>query len=192
MEATVKRLLRIPVTLLFLTALVVACRETLPTDAGVVSSDAVVEYEAATFNSVTDRVSVGGADICEAIGEPTGCNANFSLTARKMDDESVKGQWQDTLDDGEVIHVAIDCLKVVDNWAILGGKITQWKLRGVDVDVAGRRALTAVVDNGTSANDTADEIGYTVIGQFGPFACTFGIPDDFRLNDLTHGQVTIR
>ena len=133
---------------------------------------------------------MGGADICEAIGQPTGCNANFSLSARAYDDGSVKGQWQDALGGGAAIHIAIDCLKVVDNWAILGGVITHGTSSSCE-DVTGRRALTAVVDNGRSANDPADRIGYTVIGQFGPFACTFGEPDDFLLNDLTNGQVTV-
>jgi len=41
-----KRLLRIPVAFLLLTAFVVACQETVPTDSGVASSDAVVEYDA--------------------------------------------------------------------------------------------------------------------------------------------------
>jgi len=41
-----KRLLRIPVAFLLLTAFVVACQETVPTDSGVALSDAVVEYDA--------------------------------------------------------------------------------------------------------------------------------------------------
>jgi len=41
-----KRLLRIPGAFLLLTAFVVACQETVPTDSGVALSDAVVEYDA--------------------------------------------------------------------------------------------------------------------------------------------------
>jgi hypothetical protein len=41
-----KRLFRIPVAFLLLTAFVVACQETVPTDSGVALSDAVVEYDA--------------------------------------------------------------------------------------------------------------------------------------------------
>jgi len=127
------QLFRIPVTFLLLTAFVAACQETLPTDSGVSSSDAIVEYDAATFNSVTDRVSVGGADICEANGEPTGCDANFSLTARTNSDGTASGQFHDQLIDafGSVavsLHGTVDCLEVEGNQAWISGVLT----KGVD------------------------------------------------------------
>jgi len=141
---------------------------------------------------VVHRVSMGGADICEATGRPTGCDANFSLIAIQRADGSVTGQWQDTFrpGGGTGIHVSIDCLNVVDNWAIVGGVITHGTTENGE-DVSGQRALTAVVDIGTSANDPMDQIGYSVIGAGGPFACMHLVPGQFLLNDLTHGQVKV-
>ena len=55
---------------------------------------------AAGAHGVVNHVSVGGADVCEALGLPTGCDANFSLTATMKADGSVKGQWQDTFAGG--------------------------------------------------------------------------------------------
>ena len=61
---------------------------------------------------VLHHASMGGADICEAIGLPTGCDANFSLTAKMKDDGGVSVQWQDTFRPvgGEGIHVASSIL----------------------------------------------------------------------------------
>ncbi len=138
---------------------------------------------------VIHRVSVGGADICEALGLPTGCDANFSLVAIEKADGRISGQWQDTFSGGgEGIHVAVDCINVVGNGAVIGGVITHGTLFGVDV--SGLRALTAVVDNGTSANDLPDQISFAFIDV--NIDCSDLIPDDFQLIDLTHGQVKVR
>lgn len=144
------------------------------------------------FNSsgVVDRVSVGGADVCEALGLPTGCDANFSLAAHDKADGSVEGQWQDTFaGGGEGIHIAIDCLNVVGNGAVVGGVITHGTAGGVDV--SGQRALTAVVDNGTSANDPADQISFSFFPT-GALSCTVLVPGNFPLFALANGQVTVR
>jgi hypothetical protein len=138
---------------------------------------------------VIHHVSAGGADICEALGLPTGCDANFSLTANQQADGSVNGQWQDTFaGGGEGIHVAIDCLNIVDNGAVMGGVITHGTAGGVDV--SGQRALTAVVDNGRSANDPADQLSFSVFPA-GP-SCDVLSPGNFPLFNLAHGQVTVR
>ncbi len=114
----------------------------------------------ANADGVAHHVSLGGADICEALGLPTGCDANFSLVAVEKADGSVKGQWQDTFAGGlEGIHVAVDCVNVVANAAVIGGVITHGFAGGVDV--TGQRALTAVVDNGTSANDAPDQLTFS-------------------------------
>ena len=49
---------------------------------------------------VVTHISVGGADACEALGFPTGCDANYSLTARVDADGTARGQWQDTFSGG--------------------------------------------------------------------------------------------
>ena len=182
---------RMTATFFLLTALGAACQETIPTDSGVSSNDAIVEYDGATYSSVTDKVSVGGADICEALGQPTGCDANFSLSARKYDDGSVKGQWQDTFGFGATgfIHVDIDCLHVVGNFAVLAGVITNGNANGVDL--TGQRALTAVMDNGTSANDPADQLSFSFFPTGGT-SCNGLVPGNFPLFNLAHGQVKVR
>ena len=134
------------------------------------------------------HVSLGGADICEASGLPTGCDANFSLVANEFADGSVGGQWQDTLvGGGEGIHVAVDCLNVVGNGAVIGGVITHGTSLGVDV--SGQRALTAVVDNGTTSNDTPDQLSFSFFPTGG---CGTLVPTNFPLNNLGRGQVKVR
>lgn len=141
---------------------------------------------------VVHFVSAGGADLCEATGRPTGCDANFSLVAHQRADGSVTGQWQDTFDGGRLgIHVAIDCLKVVGNGAVISGMITHGVSEVSGEDVGGQQALTAVVDNGTSAKDPLDQIGYAIIGGT-PGRCNRVPLGSFLLEDLTHGQVIVR
>ncbi len=138
--------------------------------------------------AVIHHASLGGADICEALGLPTGCDANFSLVANQHADGSVKGQWQDTFaGGGEGIHVAIDCLNVVGNGAVIGGVITHGTAGGVDV--SGQRALTAVVDNGTTSNDTPDQLSFSF---FPTGSCGGLVPTNFELIPLTHGQVKVK
>ncbi len=139
---------------------------------------------------VVHHVSMGGADICGALGLPTGCDANFSLVANERADGSVSGQWQDTFPGGgEGIHVAIDCLNVVGNGAVIGGVITHGTALGVDV--SGQRALTAVADMGTSSNDPPDLLSFSFFPT-GALSCTALVPTNFPLLPLTHGQVVVR
>ncbi|MDX1617440.1 MAG: hypothetical protein R3224_01550 [Balneolaceae bacterium] len=141
----------------------------------------------ANSKKVVHRASLGGADICEALGQPTGCDANFSLVAIERADGSVSGQWQDTFGGaGEGVHVAVDCMNVVGNGAVIGGVITKGTSGGVDV--SGQRALTAVVDNGTSANDAADQLSFSFFPTGG---CGNLVPANFPLFDLAHGQVKV-
>ena len=142
---------------------------------------------------VVHFVSAGGADNCEAKGNPTGCDANFSLVAHQRADGSVTGQWQDTFAGGGLgIHVAIDCLRVVGNAAVISGVITHGVSEETGGDVSGQQALTAVVDNGTSANDPLDQIGYSIFGPWNPGLCNRHDLEEYTLEDLTHGQVKVR
>ena len=136
------------------------------------------------------HVSVGGADICEALGLPTGCDANFSLVAIEKADGSVSGQWQDTFifdrDDpglirGVPVHVTIDCINVVGKEAWVSGVVTGGAFTGL-------LAITRVADNGKSANDPLDQISFISQDIFG--GCQ--AEPDLPLIDLTHGQVTVK
>jgi len=143
----------------------------------------------ASAGGVAHHVSLGGADICEAVGLPTGCDANFSLVAVQKADGSVRGQWQDTFAGGlEGVHVAVDCVNVVGNGAVIGGVITHGFAGGVDV--SGQRALTAVVDNGTSANDPPDQISFSFFPT-GSADCNAFIATNFPLFNLGRGQVKV-
>jgi hypothetical protein len=140
-------------------------------------------------NPVVHRVIAGGNDIC-APGN-AGCDANFSLVAIEKADGTVSGQWQDAYGGGfGGIHVAVDCLKIVGNAAVIGGVITHGNFLGDDV--SGQAAITAVVDNGTSANDPPDQHSF---GFFGfppdPTRCARNDPFGFPLLDLTPGQVKV-
>jgi len=139
-------------------------------------------------NAVVQHVSVGGADICEAVGLPTGCDKNFSLSANVKGDGSVTGGvWQDAWEGSPGVHVSLDCVNVVGNGAVVGGEITN---KG---PLQGFRALTAVVDNGTSANDNYDQISFVnPPGFLGFRTCDELTPADFFLFDLVNGQVKVR
>jgi hypothetical protein len=179
------RYLSVTSLLLLLVMSVTGCSdEAAPTDSYNENQSGVLSK-----NPVIHRVSVGGADVCEALGLPTGCDANFSLVAIQKEDGSVSGQWQDTFPGGSGgIHVAVDCMEIVGNGAVISGVITHGNFNGVDV--SGQRAITAVVDNGTSANDPADQLSFSFFPD--NTDCTTVIPGNFPLFALAHGQVKVR
>jgi len=148
---------------------------------------------------VIHRVSIGGADICEALGAPTGCDANFSLVAFEYADGSVSGQWEDSFGHGNgSIHVTVTCLSVVGNQAWVSGVIKHPKA------FAGVPVLTRMSDNGTSANDPPDEISFSFFNPMlngVPLTCSTnpkvrtnaaGDNVPIPLITLTHGQVKVR
>lgn len=138
---------------------------------------------------VVHHVSVGGADICDALGQPTGCDQNYSLSANvKADGTITGGIWRDTWPGGQNgPHVALDCVNIVGNGAVVGGIIIN---KG---PLEGFRALTAVEDNGTSSSQPYDRISFlNPPGLHDFLPCTELSPDDFALFDLVNGQVQVR
>jgi hypothetical protein len=111
-------------------------------------------------------------------------------------DGSVSGQWQDSFGHGDGgVHIAVDCLTVQGNAAIVGGVVTD--ATGYDVSPVGWRAFTAVVDNGKSAKDPPDQISYSYIGatypgEPGDCEVSFQFFYNDRLFDLPQGQVTVK
>ncbi len=77
---------------------------------------------------------------------------------------------------------------MVGNGAVVGGVITHGF--GGFEEFEGERALTAVVDNGTSANDPADQLSFSFF-PVGDLTCDPFSPADFPLFDLAHGQVKV-
>ena len=166
---------RLPITLAALAMFTVACAEqpaTAPASSVMLSPG----------NGVQHRVSVGGHDADAIPGDK-----NFSLIALQHGDGSVTGQYIDMFGAGTTTggyHVDVDCLEVVGNKAWIGGVITKGDLNGTDV--TGRRALTAVEDNGKSANDPPDRISYSYVTTV-PCTARRGLP----MLTMTDGQVTV-
>jgi len=135
--------------------------------------------------AVVNHLSVGGADVCEALGLPTGCDANLSIQANVHADGSVSGQWQDTFGGAggtpaTPIHVSVDCVNIIGNQAWVSGVVTGGIFTGTPV-------ITRMADNGTSKNDPPDQIGFIRVDGFG--GCQAAPPLGlFNPN----GQVTIR
>jgi hypothetical protein len=116
--------------------------------------------QASVGSKVVHSASAGSPDICSAVGDKPGCDANFSLTAIQYADGSVTGQWVDRtshVNGGGGVHVAVNCLNVIGNRAYISGVITQG-----NSDQIGQLALTKVVDNGSSTKDPPDEISVTI------------------------------
>jgi len=124
---------------------------------------------------VVHHASAGGGDACSQ----GGCDANFSLVANQHADGSVSGQWQDTWYGGTPIHVTLDCLYVTGNEAWVSGVVTGPVYPGFPV-------IARVVDNGTSANDTRDQISWLLLDSYG--GCTAA--PDLPIYDMI-GQVKV-
>jgi hypothetical protein len=140
---------------------------------------------AAATGPVLHRVTAGGPDACEALGLKPGCDGNFSLVATEYADGSVKGQYTDRFANGNGFHAVIDCVSVVGNEAWVSGVIISGSFDGFDL--TGLPVAARLADNGTSANDPADQISFSIIGD--PTPCTDHAPYD--LFDLPQGQVRV-
>ena len=141
---------------------------------------------ASAQSPIVNRVSVGGPDACAFFGFPhPGCDANFSLSAKRYADGTASGQYTDRFAKGDGFHAVIDCLVVVGNTAWISGVITHGTAGGTDL--AGLPVATRVQDNGTSAKDPSDKISFSVIGD--PRPCTAMLP--YVLFDAPDGQVKV-
>lgn len=136
---------------------------------------------------IVHEVHAGGPDVCEPLGLPLGCDANFSLVAFEFADGSVKGQWTDRFPSGDGFHAAVDCVSVDGNQAWLRGVITKGSREGIDL--AGQPVFTSVRDNGTSANDPPDQISISFIGV--GLDCHTQ-PSDIPLFDVPQGNVVVK
>jgi hypothetical protein len=148
--------------------------------------------QASVGSQVVHSASAGSPDICSSVGDKPGCDANFSLTAIQYANGSVKGQWVDRasqVNGGGGVHVAVNCLNVIDNRAYISGVITQG-----NSDQIGQLALTKVVDNGHSQKDPPDEISITINFPGLDVDCN-GAPafdDVIPLFAIPQGQVVVR
>ena len=147
---------------------------------------------------VAHRVSAGGPDACIAFGFPhPGCDGNFSLVGIVYADGSMSGQYTDRFARGSGFHAVIDCVSIVGNEAWVSGVITNGSFTDPDTgekfDLTGLPVSTRLRDNGTSANDPADQISFSVIGEGFAAPCTEHATGDlFDLLDAPQGQVVIK
>ena len=143
---------------------------------------------ASASGPVVQRMSAGSPDACVAFGfEHPGCDANFSLVGIVYADGSMSGQYTDRFANGNGFQAVIDCVSVVGNEAWVSGVITSGVFDGFDL--TGLPVSTRLRDNGTSANDPADQISFSFIGDGFAVPCT-----DHPLYDLfdaPEGQVVI-
>jgi hypothetical protein len=147
---------------------------------------AVLTISSAFANGVIHRVHVGGPDACEASGfDGPGCDANFSLNALMFSNGRVTGNYTDRFANGDGFHAQIDCLFVDGTDAWVSGWITKGRMG--DTDLAGSPVATRVRDNGTSANDVADQISFSWIGD--DTSCLVAVP--YQLLDMPDGQVVV-
>ena len=135
---------------------------------------------------VIHRAHVGSPDFCESFGLSPGCDANFSLTALEFADGRVIGQYSDRFAGGDGFHANIDCLSVAGNDAWVSGVITHGFIG--DTDLTGLPVATRVRDNGRSANDPADQLSFSFIGD--PTSCLDQL--DYQLLDVPQGQVVVK
>ena len=134
---------------------------------------------------VIHRVNVGGPDICEDLGSPIGCDADFSLVALEFANGRITGQWSDRFAGGDGFHAVIDCLVVDGQNAWVSGLITHGSVD--DFDLAGFPVWAQVVDNGTSQNDIPDRISFSFILDSTP--CTD--KPDLGTFAIPQGQVRV-
>ena len=132
-------------------------------------------------------VHAGSPDVCEALGLPMGCDANWSLTAVKFANGEVIGQFSDMWPNGDGFHAVLDCLSVDGNEAWVSGVVTRGLFEGFDF--TGASVSARVRDNGHSRNDPADEISFSQL-SFVPHNCDDQLA--FGLFETPQGQVTVR
>ena len=144
----------------------------------------------ASVGRVIHRVTVGGPDVCTGTEGTPGCDANFSLVALQYSDGSVSGQWHDQFSQPfGGVHVSVNCLVVVGNDAWVSGVGPEHSF--------GNEWVTRVRDNGTTANDPADQLSFTLrVGQsvprLGGVRQNCNGMQDFLLFDAPQGQVVVR
>ena len=148
----------------------------------------MVPVDGASASTVIHQVTAGTPDYCSALGAKPGCDANWSLVALQMADGSVRGQWQDQFSKGTGVHISVNCLNVIGNQAYVSGVITSSQ----DPTLVGQSVVTKVVDNGRSANDPPDEIGFTMIGFNLNCNTAPGTFVDFNVLPVPQGQVVVK
>ena len=156
----------------------------------------ILTAAAVAIGPVAHRVSAGGPDACVEFGfDHPGCDGNFSFVGNVYADGSMSGQYADRFATGNGFKAVLDCVSVVGNEAWVSGVITQGTLHdfpepGDVFDLKGIFLAARVQDNGTTANDPADMISFSILSFEPEPPCTDHVPYD--LLDAPEGQVVVR
>ena len=152
----------------------------------------LVGFTTPALAQVIHRVHVGGPDACVGFNLTPGCDANFSLVALEFANGRVGGQYTDRFSvagGGGGFTASIDCISVDGDDAWVSGVVTHGSIPGdPPTDLAGLPVWTKVRDNGTSANDPADQIGFSFLGDDTP--CDEQPEGD--VFDAPQGQVKVK
>ncbi|MGS2720635.1 hypothetical protein [Paraglaciecola aestuariivivens] len=138
---------------------------------------------------VEQQVHVGGPDATSLCveGDNT-CDKNFSLTGLVLSDGRIKGNYVDRFaGESKGFSARVDCVSIIDNQAWISAVVKKGTYS--DLDIAGMRVTTMVVDNGKNNKSPYDQISFSYLVN-DEFSC-YSQPD-LPLFDMPKGQVSIK
>jgi hypothetical protein len=123
---------------------------------------------------------------------PDGTFRSFSFSARKYADGTSKGELQlNSRSFDVVVHIKIDCLRVVGNVAHMSGRIT--RVSNPDEGEVGELNRVEVRDNGEGGNAPPDQISTIPAnpGDADPTTCV-DPPTNATIRTVQRGNVQVR
>ena len=135
---------------------------------------------------------VGSATGSGHMVRPDGTFRSFSFSARKYADGTSKGELQlNSRSFDVVVHIKIDCLRVVGNVAHMSGRIT--RVSNPDEGEVGELNRVEVRDNGEGGNAPPDQISTIPAnpGDADPTTCV-DPPTNATIRTVQRGNVQVR
>ena len=123
---------------------------------------------------------------------PDGTFRSFSFSARKYADGTSKGELQlNSRSFDVVVHIKIDCLRVVGNVAHMSGRIT--RVSNPDEGEVGELNRVEVRDNGEGGNAPPDQVSTIPVnpGDADPTTCV-DPPTNATIRPVQRGNVQVR
>jgi hypothetical protein len=123
---------------------------------------------------------------------PDGTFRSFSFSARKYADGTSKGELQlNSRSFDVVVHIKIDCLRVVGNVAHMSGRIT--RVSNPDEGEVGELNRVEVRDNGEGGNAPPDQVSTIPVnpGDADPTTCV-DPPTNATIRTVQRGNVQVR
>ena len=122
---------------------------------------------------------------------PDGTLRSFSFSARKYADGSSKGELQlNSRSFDVVVHIRIDCLRVVGNVAHMSGRIT--RVSNPDEGEVGELNRVEVRDNGEGSKAPPDQVSTIPVntGDADPTTCV-DAPTNSTIRPVHRGNVQV-